>query len=99
MLMSVHDVLKVNMKAFDHMMEELGRTYEQFILHASDERFRLNLAYIFSDAYEPKPVLDGGGRPYETEAAKHVLVATALDIPISALDRSYVAGTQANLLV
>jgi hypothetical protein len=87
MLMSVHDVLKVNLKAFDHMMEELGRTYEQFILHASDERFRLNLAYIFSDAYEPKPVLDGGGRPYETEAAKHVLVATALDIPISALDQ------------
>lgn len=87
MQMSLHDVLNINVKAFDHMLEELGSTYEKFILHASDDRFRLNLTYLFSDAYEPRAVLDGGGRPYDSEAAKQVLVATALDIPISTLDQ------------
>lgn len=92
MLMSLHDVLKINVKAFDHLLEELGKTYEQFILNSSDDRFRLNLAFIFSDAYEPRMVLDGGGRPYDSEAAKQVLVATALDIPISKLDQVKTAG-------
>jgi hypothetical protein len=87
MLMSVHDVLKINLKAFAHMLEELGTTYERFILHPSDDRFRLNLAYIFSDAYEPRSVLDGGGRPYDADTAKQVLVATALEIPLSTLDQ------------
>lgn len=87
MLMNVHDVLNVNLKAFDHMLNELGtRDYAEFILHPSDGRFRTNLSYIFSDAYEPKMVLDGGGRPYDTDTAKQVLIATALDIPISKLD-------------
>lgn len=92
MPMSLHDVLRINLKAFDHMLDELGRTYEQFILHASDDRFRLHLAYLFSDAYTPMPVLDGGGRPYEPEIAKQVLVATALDIPISELDQVKAGG-------
>jgi hypothetical protein len=87
MLMSVHDVLKINLKAFNHLLEELGTTYERFILNASDDRFRLNLTYIFSDAYTPSAVLDGGGRPYDPDVAKQVLVATALDIPISTLDQ------------
>jgi hypothetical protein len=88
MLMSVHDVLKVNTKAFDYMLEEVGMgTYAKFILHPSVERFLLNLAYIFSETFESKPVLDGGGRPYDAETAKQVLVATALDIPMSALEQ------------
>jgi hypothetical protein len=87
MLMSVHDILRVNIKAFEHMLSELRvRDYAEFILHPSDDRFRLNLAYLFSDEYEPIAVLDGGGRPYDSEIAKQVLVATALDIPISKLD-------------
>jgi hypothetical protein len=88
MLMSVHEVLKVNVKAFEHMLSELGvRDYTEFILHPSDGRFRNNLTYLFSDAFEPKMVLDGGGRPYDAETSKQVLVATALDIPISKLDQ------------
>jgi hypothetical protein len=87
MLMTVHDVLKVNVKAFEHMLSELGvRDYTEFILHPSDGRFSTNLSYLFSDAFEPKMVLDGGGRPYDPETSKQVLVATALDIPISRLD-------------
>jgi hypothetical protein len=90
--MSLHDVLRINLKAFDHMLEELGKTYAEFILNVGDDRFRLNLAYLFSDAYAPQPVLDGGGRPYEPEVAKQVLVATALDIPISTLDEVKAGG-------
>jgi hypothetical protein len=87
MLMTVHDVLKVNLKAFKHMLEELGITnYAEFILHPQETRFRLNLACIFMEAFQTAAVLDGGGRPYDKETAKLVLVATALDIPISKLD-------------
>jgi hypothetical protein len=88
MLMNVHDVLKVNVQAFNHMLSELGtRDYAEFILFPSDGRFRTNLNYLFSDEYKPKMVLDGGGRPYDAETSKQVLVATALDIPISKLDQ------------
>lgn len=86
--MTVHDVLKVNVKAFDHLLNEVGtRDYAEFILHPSDGRFRNNLAYLFSEQFEPKMVLDGGGRPYDSETSKQVLIATALDIPISRLDQ------------
>ncbi len=85
--MSVNDVLRINMNAFDHMLQEIGKTYAEFVLNMGDDSFRLNVAALLSDAYEPRAVLDGGGQPYDSDYAKLVLLATALDIPMTALDQ------------
>jgi hypothetical protein len=87
MAISVDDVLRINLKAFDHLLEEIGKTYPEFVLHMSETSFRLNLAALLSDAYVPLTVLDGAGRAYEEDVAKLVLIATALDIPMTELDQ------------
>jgi hypothetical protein len=87
MVMSVKEILNTNVKAFEHMLEDVRKTYPEWILNLGDHNFRLSLAYLMTDMYIPRVVLDGAGRPYDREYSKHVLIATALDIPMSTLDQ------------
>jgi hypothetical protein len=87
MVMSVKDVLNTNVRAFDHMLEEVRKTYPEWILSMNESNFRLSLVYLLTEVYVPKIVLDGAGRPYEPEYSKQVLIGTALDIPMSTLDQ------------
>lgn len=86
MAISVDQILRSNTKAFEHMLDSVNFSYPEFVLSSTERMFRFLIQYFLSEEYEPQEVLDGIGRPYEPWYARKVLIATALDIPMTALD-------------
>jgi hypothetical protein len=86
MNLSVDQILDRNLEAFDHMLGYAGMNYDKLMLGVHDGIFDLALDTLLSEDFTPKAVLDGGGTPYSDDYAKQVLIATALDIPMTVVD-------------
>jgi hypothetical protein len=85
-VLTVDQILDLNLESFNHLLSKTGRSYDELVLDPGEGHFRHVLDYILSEDFTPQAVLDGGGTPYQDDYAKHVLIATALDIPMTALD-------------
>lgn len=86
MAISLDQILRTNTKAFEHMLDSVGFAYHEFVLASGNQMFRTLIQHFLSEKYEPQEVLDGIGRPYESWYARKVLIATALDIPMTSLE-------------
>ena len=86
MALTINQILRHNIVAFEHMLRSLNMSYADFVLFGSDRMFQFRLDYLNSDEFIPHSVLDGIGRPYEVAKAKKILIATALDIPMTTLE-------------
>lgn len=97
MTITIEKILQTNAVAFEHLLHAVSVSYPRLILSVNDSHLHTILEYVRSDAYIPSPVLDGVGRPYETNLAKRVLLTTAFELPLSTLE-SFPENTHSDIL-